>query len=209
MADQTNSFLVEIGTEELPPKVLLKLATAFGEGIFNGLKDARLTTGAHHVYAAPRRLAVLIESVPAQQQDQKIQRRGPALAAAYKDGEPTQAALGFAKSCGVELSDLEEVSTDKGTWLSVDIEQKGASVTDLLPDIVAKSLAALPVPKRMRWGASDIEFVRPVHWLLMLYGSDVVDANILGLNSSNTTRGHRFHNNTCLLYTSPSPRDRG
>ena len=203
MAEQTNSFLVELGTEELPPKALLTLATALGDGIVSGLKDAKLTIGEHQVFAAPRRLAVLVKGVPARQQDQKIQRRGPAVAAAYKDGEPTQAALGFAKSCGVELADLEEISTDKGAWLSVNIEQKGAMIETLLPDIVAASLAALPVPKRMRWGSSDVEFVRPVHWLLMLYGSDVVAADILGLNSSNVTRGHRFHNNTELTVSKP------
>ena len=156
MAEQTNTFLVELGTEELPPKALMKLATAFGDGVVSGLKDAKLSTGEHQVFAAPRRLAVLVKDVPARQQDQKIQRRGPALAAAYKDGEPTQAALGFAKSCGVDLADVEEVSTDKGTWLSVSIDQKGAAISDLLPDIVARSLSTLPVPKRMRWGASDI-----------------------------------------------------
>lgn len=200
---ESNSFLVELGTEELPPKALKTLATAFGDGIAKGLKEANLETGECRVYAAPRRLAVIIESVPAKQQDQKIQRRGPALAAAYKDGEPTQAALGFAKSCGVELKDVEEVSTDKGTWLSVNIEQKGAATVDLLPEIVAKSLATLPVPKRMKWGDSDIEFVRPVHWLLMLFGNDVVDANVLGLTSGRTTRGHRFHNNTEIRIDHP------
>jgi len=207
MADQNNveknSFLVELGTEELPPKALLKLANAFGSGITSGLEDANLEVGECRVYAAPRRLAVIIDAVPAKQQDQKIQRRGPALAAAYKDGEPTQAALGFAKSCGVELADVEEVSTDKGTWLSVNIDQKGSAVTELLPEIVAKSLAALPVPKRMRWGDSDIEFVRPVHWLLMLYGNDVVNASVLGLNAGRTTRGHRFHNNDELTIDHP------
>ena len=181
MAEQTNTFLVELGTEELPPKALMKLATAFGDGVVSGLKDAKLSFGEHQVFAAPRRLAVLVKDVPARQQDQKIQRRGPALAAAYKDGEPTQAALGFAKSCGVELSDLEEISTDKGTWLSVDIEQKGAAIEALLPDIVAASLAALPVPKRMRWGDREVEFVRPVHWLLMLYGGDAVSYTHLTL----------------------------
>ena len=199
----TNSFLVELGTEELPPKSLMKLANAFAEGIVSGLKDANLEIGDRTVYAAPRRLAVKIESVPARQQDQKIQRRGPSVAAAYKDGEPTQAALGFAKSCGVALEDLEEIETDKGAWLSVNIEQKGAAVVDLLPEIVAKSLATLPVPKRMRWGDSDIEFVRPVHWLLMLYGNDVVNASVLGLNADRTTRGHRFHNNTALVVDHP------
>ncbi len=199
----TQSFLVELGTEELPPKALRKLASAFADGIANGLKDANLSIGECQVFAAPRRLAVLINDVPARQQDQNIQRRGPALAAAYKDGEPTQAALGFAKSCGVELQDLEEISTEKGTWLAVNIDQKGASVVDLLPDIVAKSLATLPVPKRMRWGSSDVEFVRPVHWLLMLYGAEVVKANVLGLNSGRTTRGHRFHNNTDIEIANP------
>lgn len=207
MAEQTpmdsNSFLVELGTEELPPKSLMKLANAFGEGIVKGLKDANLEIGDAVIYAAPRRLAVKIESVPARQQDQKIQRRGPAVAAAYKDGEPTQAALGFARSCGVALEDVEQIETDKGAWLSVNIEQKGAAVVDLLPDIVAKSLTTLPVPKRMRWGDSDIEFVRPVHWLLMLYGNEVVNANVLGLDAVRTTRGHRFHNNTDLSIKHP------
>ncbi len=207
MAEQTdmqsNSFLVELGTEELPPKALMKLATAFGAGIISGLKNANLAVGDHNIYAAPRRLAVEINDVPASQQDQKIQRRGPAVSAAYKDGEPTQAALGFARSCGVELSDCEEISTDKGAWLAVNIEQKGAAVVDLLPEIVAKSLAALPVPRRMRWGDSDIEFVRPVHWLVMLYGNDVVDATVLGLNAGRNTRGHRFHNNTELSIEHP------
>ncbi len=207
MVDQkkmvSNSFLVELGTEELPPKSLMKLANAFGEGIVNGFKDANLDIGAHTVYAAPRRLAVKIESVPAKQQDQNIQRRGPAVAAAYKDGEPTQAALGFAKSCGVALEDLGQIETDKGVWLSVNIDQKGAAVVDLLPEIVAKSLATLPVPKRMRWGDSDIEFVRPVHWLLMLYGNDVVNASVLGLSAGRTTRGHRFHNNTEITINHP------
>ena len=199
----SNNFLLELGTEELPPKALLVLANALGDGIVSGLKDAKLVTGAHRVFAAPRRLAVLIEDVPARQEDQKIQRRGPALAAAYKDGEPTKAALGFAKSCGIELDEVEQVSTDKGTWLSVNIEQKGASVEELLPGIVEKSLTALPVPKRMRWGDSDVEFVRPVHWLLMIFGAQVVNAQVLGLQSGNTTRGHRFHNNTDIVIGKP------
>ena len=203
IANQVSTFLVELGTEELPPKALYTLAKSFGDGIASGLEDARLTIGEHQIFAAPRRLAVLINAVPARQEDQKIQRRGPALAAAYRDGKPTQAALGFAKSCGVELDDLEEVSTDKGTWLSVNMEQKGAAVETLLPDIVAKSLATLPVPKRMRWGDSDVEFVRPVHWLLMLYGNDVVDANILGLTSGRSTRGHRFHHNAEIAVAKP------
>ena len=200
---ESDDFLVELGTEELPPKALRTLADAFAEGIVSGLKEASLTPGKCSVYAAPRRLAVSLENLPARQQDQNIQRRGPSLAAAYKDGNPTPAALGFAKSCGVDLADVEQVSTDKGTWLSVNIDQKGASVEELLPGIVEKSLATLPVPKRMRWGDSDVEFVRPVHWLLMMFGSQVVNAQVLGLQSGNTTRGHRFHNNTDIVIGKP------
>jgi len=199
----TNSFLVELGTEELPPKALQKLANAFANGIKDGLKASNLEIGKCQVFASPRRMAVLIDNVPSRQEDRNIQRRGPALAAGFKDGQPTQAAIGFAKSCGVEVQDLQQIETDKGTWLVVDVEQKGETVQALLPAIVEKSLSTLPVPKRMRWGDRTVEFVRPVHWLLMLYGSETVSANILGLQSSNKTRGHRFHHNEEITISRP------
>jgi len=199
----TNSLLVELGTEELPPKALLKLANAFADGIKAGFKSANLEIGECEVFASPRRMAVLINKVPSRQEDQSIQRRGPALAAAFKDGEPTQAAIGFAKSCGVEVQDLQQIETDKGTWLAVEVEQKGETVQALLPAIVEKSLTTLPVPKRMRWGDRTVEFVRPVHWLLILYGNDIVPASILGLQASNKTRGHRFHHNEEITIARP------
>ncbi len=187
-------FLVELGTEELPPKALMKLANAFAQGIASGLADANLETQDHTVYAAPRRLAVLVKGLQTRQQDISVQKRGPAVAAAFDDsGNPTKAAQGFARSVGAEVAELERMQTDKGEWLVCNVEQKGQSAEVLLPAIVEKSLAALPIPKRMRWGDSDVEFVRPVHWLLMLLGNDIVPASVLGLTSGRTTRGHRFH----------------
>lgn len=198
-------FLVEIGTEELPPKALVKLSEAFADGIVKGLADASLETGECHVYASPRRLAVHIESVACRQQDSKIQKRGPAVAAAFDaDGNPSKAASGFAKSCGVEVADLDRMKTDKGEWLVVNLDQKGADTKDLLPEIVGASLTALPIPKRMRWSDRDVEFVRPVHWLVMLLGKDVVDANLLGLTSGRNTRGHRFHSGVELGIDNPA-----
>lgn len=197
-------FLVELGTEELPPNALLKLATAFADGVTAGLADASLEFAGYQLFATPRRLAVLIESLATSQQDKNVQRRGPAVAAAFDaDGKPTKAASGFARSCGVEVSDLERLSTDKGEWLVCNIEQKGMTAAELLPAIVEKSLAALPIPKRMRWGDSDVEFVRPVHWLVMLLGESVVPASILGLNADRQTYGHRFHHPDAIALDHP------
>ena len=193
MADK-ESLLVELGTEELPPRALNKLATAFADGIAKRLADAKLGMGEVSVYASPRRLAVRIDGLDTRQSDQTIERRGPAVAAAFDaDGNPTKAAEGFARSCGVAVDKLDRLKTDKGEWLVTNIEEKGAQSADLLADIVAESLATLPIPKRMRWGDSDTEFVRPAHWLLMLLGSDVVPATVLGLKADRLTRGHRFH----------------
>jgi len=199
----SNSLLIEIGTEELPPKALRSLSKAFAEGIADGLRQNNLTIGDSQVFATPRRMGVIIEKVPSQQEDQVVQRLGPAVAAAFKDGEPTQAAIGFAKSCGVEVQDLEQLETDKGVRLGINVEQKGVTVDALIPDIVEKTLSSLPVPKRMRWGDSDTEFVRPVHWLVMLYGSDVVAGRILGLEAGRLSRGHRFHHNNDLPIEAP------
>jgi glycyl-tRNA synthetase beta chain len=193
MSDRQD-FLIELGTEELPPKALLKLAVALKDGITAGLTETSLESGEALVYAAPRRLAVLVKALQTRQQDTKVQKRGPAVAAAFDDdGNPTKAALGFARSSGVEIADLERLKTDKGEWLVCNIEQTGQAAAQLLPAIVEKSLATLPIPKRMRWGSRDVEFVRPVHWLVMLLGSEVVPASVLGLTADRVTRGHRFH----------------
>ncbi|HET8792009.1 MAG TPA: glycine--tRNA ligase subunit beta, partial [Modicisalibacter sp.] len=188
-----NTLLIELGVEELPPSAINTLSDAFAVAIANGLREAEVNFGAVHAFATPRRLAVTIHQLDDKQPDRQIERRGPALAAAYKNDEPTKAAIGFARSCGVEVDQLIRMETDKGTWLGYRFEQPGESVTTLLPAIVAGAVAGLPVPRNMRWGASRIEFSRPVHWLVMLYGSDVVEASILGLEAGRETRGHRFH----------------
>ncbi|MFC3290845.1 glycine--tRNA ligase subunit beta [Modicisalibacter luteus] len=189
----SNTLLVELGVEELPPGAIDSLSESLASGIAAGLREAEVDFGAVRAYATPRRLAVQIEALADKQPDRQIERRGPALAAAFKDGEPTKAAQGFAHSCGVSVDELIHLETDKGTWLGHRFEQTGEAVTALLPEIVSKTVAALPVPKNMRWGTSRIEFSRPVHWLVMLYGSEVVDAELLGLKAGRETRGHRFH----------------
>lgn len=205
MSMTTQDFLVELGTEELPPKALKKLSAAFTQGILDGLGKAQLSFESHTSYAAPRRLALLIKDLEVAQPDQNMERRGPAIKAAYDaEGNPTKAAQGFARSNGVNFEDLETLETPKGAWLVYRSVKKGEATSSLLPDIISQSLNALPIPKRMRWGASRTEFVRPVHWLVLLMGDKVVNADILGLKAGNTTRGHRFHANTELTITTPS-----
>ncbi|QCU89478.1 glycine--tRNA ligase subunit beta [Thiomicrorhabdus sediminis] len=194
MTMNTEAFLVEIGTEELPPKALKKLSQAFADGIVAGLAEAELAHGEVKLFAAPRRLAVTIDALQTQQQDKIVERKGPAKKAAFDaDGNPTKALQGFMRGCGAQVEDLVEIDTDKGVWMAYNLEQKGVDAKALLGNIVAQSLAKLPIPKRMRWGSWDVEFVRPVHWALMLLGSEVVDAEILGHKTGNITRGHRFH----------------
>ncbi|KDN95728.1 glycyl-tRNA ligase [Hydrogenovibrio marinus] len=201
----TADFLVEIGTEELPPKALKKLSEAFASGIQAGLDEAELSYGTVSIYASPRRLAVRVEQLQRVQADKTVEKKGPAKKAAFDDqGRPTKALLGFARGCGAEVSELSEVETDKGTWMVYYQAQQGQAAEVLLPEIVNQSLAKLPIPKRMRWGASDVEFVRPVHWALMLLDGVVVPAEILGLKTGNTTRGHRFHAPQEIQITSPS-----
>lgn len=188
-----NTLLVELGVEELPPSAIDELSDALAEGIRRGLADADIDAGEVLAYASPRRLAVQIQELADKQPDREVERRGPALAAAFKEGQPTKAAEGFARSCGVTVDQLIHLETDKGTWLGYREHQPGEATTALLPSIVEKAIGALPVPKNMRWGASRIEFSRPVHWLVMLYGNQVVEATALGLTAGRTTRGHRFH----------------
>ncbi len=191
---EKRDLLVEIGTEELPPKALRQLSDAFTAGMRKSLDAAALKPSKIHAYAAPRRLALLIKDLPPTQQDRETVRRGPALAAAFDgDGCPTQAASGFARSCGVEVEQLDQLETNKGSWLSFRAVEKGKPVAELIADMVRKSLAGLPIPKRMRWGDGDHEFVRPVHWVVLLFGDEVVDADILGIQAGRHTRGHRFH----------------
>lgn len=196
---ECRDLLVEIGTEELPPKALEKLSEAFTRGIVDGLAKAGVEHGAAHSYATPRRLAVLLRQVATAQPDRTLERRGPALNAAFdEEGNPSRAALGFALSCGVSVDALQRLKTDKGAWLVHRSVQPGAATASLLPAIIEQSLAALPTPKRMRWGSSRVEFVRPVHWLVVLLGKELVDVNLYGVRAGRTTRGHRFHHGGTL-----------
>jgi glycyl-tRNA synthetase beta chain len=197
-------FLVEIGTEELPPKALKVLSERFAREFESGLQTAGLEFGTIASFATPRRLAVMVTALVRTQPAQSIERRGPAVSAAFTaDGKPTPAALGFARSCGVAFEDLARVQTDKGEWLGYRAQTAGRATRDLLPGMVAAALAALPIPKRMRWGARSEEFVRPVHWVVMLHGTEIVAGEILGITSSNETRGHRFMGAARLILASP------
>ncbi len=187
-------LLIEIGTEELPPKALRRLSGALAEGIREGLEKAGLGFGDLKPYASPRRLAVLVADLAEAQPDREELRRGPALAAAFDDdGCPTKAAEGFARSCGVAVEALERLETDKGAWLAYRLKQQGRPTTELVPDILDNALKRLPIPKRMRWGSLDVEFVRPVHWVVLLFGDEVIETEVLGVRTGRESRGHRFH----------------
>lgn len=202
--NDAQNLLIEIGTEELPPKALRRLSLAFADEMAKSLGTATLQTESIHAYAAPRRLALLLKGLPTAQKDREITRRGPALTAAFDDeGCPTQAALGFAKSCGVDVEALDQLETKKGSCLSFQVTEKGRSTSTLIPDLVNKTLAALPIPKRMRWGDRDDEFVRPVHWVVLLFGDAVIDATILGIKADRYTRGHRFHHPEAIYLSTP------
>jgi glycyl-tRNA synthetase beta chain len=186
-------FLVELGTEELPPKSLLALSAAFAEGVERGLREAGLPFKTVERFATPRRLAVRVRKLAERQPDRPLEKRGPPVKAAFDaSGAPTQAALAFARGCGVEVAVLERLDTPKGQWLVFRGVEPGARTVDLLPGIVSSALEALPIAKRMRWGAGEAQFVRPVHWVVMLFGREVVPCEILGVRASNVTYGHRF-----------------
>ncbi len=199
-------FLVELGTEELPPKALRTLSEAFRDGLVSRLAAAGLTYGAVDVFATPRRLAVRVRQLAHRQPEQKIQRRGPPVAAAFdKNGKPTRAAEAFAQSCGVAIERLgREADPKANECLSFTGVKPGAAARELLPGFVSEALDALPIPKRMRWGAGEAQFVRPVHWLVLLLGSDVLPATILDAPAGNETRGHRFHSAGALRIASPA-----
>lgn len=189
-----HDLLIELGTEELPPKALLTLRDAFLQFVVEGLQHHDLHYDAAHAFATPRRLSLLVNGLVAQQPDKTLQRKGPALQAAFdKDGNPTKAAAGFARSCGVEVDKLQRMETEQGAWLVHESTQIGQPSTSLIPGIVDSALARLPIPKRMTWGSLTHSFVRPAHWLVLLYGDQVVPATILGLTADRLTYGHRFH----------------
>ena len=188
------TLLIELGTEELPPTSLKTLAVALHDYVVTALDNTRIEHGDTRWLAAPRRLALVIESLSPEQPESTSEKLGPAVTAAFKaDGTPTPAAEGFARGCGVSVDQLERVQTDKGERLAFRQTVSGQATEVLLGDILTQALAALPIAKRMRWGASRTEFVRPAHWLVMLYGEQVVDAEVLGLQAGRQTRGHRIH----------------
>jgi glycyl-tRNA synthetase beta chain len=198
-------FLFELGTEELPPKSLFTLARALADGIGKGLAAAAVAHAEIEWFATPRRLAVRVHGLAERQPDQEIKRQGPAVANAFDaSGQPTKAATGFAASCGVSVEELQQVDGPKGRVLMFVGTKKGEPTTSLLPGIVKASLDALPIAKRMRWGAGDAEFVRPVHWAVMLFGTTVVECEILGVRTGNESRGHRFHAPAPLPIASPA-----
>ncbi|MCC5825969.1 glycine--tRNA ligase subunit beta [Alkalimonas sp.] len=190
----TQDFLVEIGTEELPPKALKTLATAFADNIKAELASLELTHGDVSWYAAPRRLAVRVNQLQAKQADKLVEKRGPALSAAFDaDGNPSKAAAGWARGLGIDVSEAERLETEKGAWLLFKQQQAGSDTRQLLADVVKMALQKLPIAKPMRWGNSDALFIRPVHTVVMLYGTEVVPATILGREAGRQSYGHRFH----------------
>lgn len=190
------TLLVELGSEELPPKALDELAEAFARGICAGL-DANGIVGdiaAATVFSTPRRLAVRIRNVASMQPEQSIERRGPSVEAGLDAaGKPSKALLGFARSCGVEVDELQQMHTDKGAWFVYRAEQAGRSLADLFPALLADAVKALPIPRPMRWGDHEYSFVRPLHWLVALHGDNVLEAELMGVRSGRETHGHRFH----------------
>lgn len=192
MSDHAD-FLVEIQTEELPPKALKRLGKAFLSEVEERLRKADLKFTDAQFFATPRRLAVLVKNLTAKQADSTVERKGPAMESAFdKDGKPTPACVGFARSCGVTPEQLTTIKNPSGTWVGFQQNVAGKHVHELLPTIVQQALTALPIPKRMRWGNHSVEFVRPVHSVILLFGDDIIHADILGCQTGRKTLGHRF-----------------
>ena len=189
----TQNFLVEIGTEELPPKALKTLATSFADNVEAELNQAGVTFDKIEWFAAPRRLAVKVLNLATQQPSKEIEKRGPAVSAAFDaEGKPTKAAEGWARGCGITVEQAERIATDKGEWLVHRAKIEGQPTKNLLNDIVANALAKLPIPKPMRWADKTVQFIRPVHTVTMLLGDELIEGEILGVASARTIRGHRF-----------------
>ncbi|KGJ98788.1 glycine--tRNA ligase subunit beta [Thalassotalea sp. ND16A] len=190
----TNTLLIELGTEELPPKALKKLATAFYDSITEQLNSAALSFDEAKWFATPRRLAVQVKGLQQQQADKIVEKRGPAINVAFdSEGNPSKAAQGWARSNGITVEQAERLTTPKGEWLLHKAVQLGRSVAELVPAITATAVSKLPVPKPMRWGSSRIQFIRPIHTVTMMFGSELIKGEILGIASSNILKGHRFH----------------
>jgi glycyl-tRNA synthetase beta chain len=197
-------FLVEIHTEELPPKSLYTLATYFSKEIQARLTKEGFFYGEVKFFATPRRLAVLIKNLQNKQADTQIERKGPALVAAYDaSGSPTPACVGFARSCNVSTDELFTIKNSQGEWVGYIQKVLGKTIQEIAPVIVTQALAALPVAKKMRWGNTSVEFVRPIHSVILLYGKEIISATILGVETNRKTRGHRFHSKDWITITEP------
>lgn len=191
---RTENLLVEIGTEELPPKSLKKLAQAFADNTRAELEKLKLDFVDVSWLASPRRLAIKVQALAAAQQDKTVEKRGPAINVAFDAaGEPTKAALGWARGNGITVDQAERLETDKGAWLLHKAQVKGQGINELIPGVIANALNKLPIPKMMKWGSSKIQFIRPVHTVTMYYGNETIDGTILGKKASTEIRGHRFH----------------
>ncbi|TLU65374.1 glycine--tRNA ligase subunit beta [Thalassotalea litorea] len=198
----TNTLLIELGTEELPPKSLKKLATAFYQQITSQLESADLGYESANWFASPRRIAVQVQGLIAKQADKTVEKRGPAVNVAFdSDGNATKAAQGWARSNGITVEQAQRLTTDKGEWLLHIASQPGKTIEALIPDMVNQAVSKLPIPKPMRWGSSRIQFIRPVHTITMMYGSDVIAGEVLGVQSSNQLQGHRFHHQGMVTLT--------
>lgn len=188
-----HDLLFELGTEELPPKALKTLSDALRDNFAANLQSNDFCFDSIENYAAPRRLALIIRNLADSQPDKNVERLGPAVAAAFNDdGSAKPAAIGFAKSCGVEVDQLDRIETDKGERLGYTIAQKGQPLSELIEDMLNSALKKLPIPKPMRWGDRNEQFIRPVHWAVLLFGGQIIDATVLGVKTSNQSRGHRF-----------------
>ncbi len=191
-----SNILFELGTEELPPKALNNLASSLYNGVVTELEKAGINfdKDTSRWFASPRRLAFVLNNIDSGQADKTIQRRGPAVVAAFDDrGNPKPAAIGFAKSVNADVSDLQTLKTDKGEWLVYDIKERGKKTNELLPEFIQSSIKKLPIPKPMRWGGNSFSFIRPVHWMILLQDKKIIPFEMFGITASNQSRGHRFH----------------
>jgi len=203
--ENKKDLLIEIGTEDIPARLLLNMSNEFGELICKQLDTAELSYSNHEIYCTPRRLAIVISDLDIKQQDQIIERKGPkALAAFDKEGNPTQAAVGFARSCGIDAKQLEVDDDPDNPRLTFSENRVGQSINELLPNIIEEAVKKISVPKRMRWNQSSAEFIRPIRWLLVILGSETVASTLFGIEASNVTQGHRFHAAKEIVIKHPS-----
>ncbi|MEE9335252.1 MAG: glycine--tRNA ligase subunit beta [Granulosicoccaceae bacterium] len=197
-------LLIELGVEELPAASVMPMANHLAKTLHDELSKAGLAGGAAKVYATPRRIAALLPDVGAQQEDQQVERKGPAVKAAYKDGEPSKALAGFLKGANATVDQLSTIETPKGDWLVLKINQPGRALAEIVSDAMAAALKTMPMPRRMRWSDLPYEFLRPVSWLCAVHGSDTVPLEFLGLTAGNVSYGHRFHAPNAITITNPA-----